>query len=103
MDINPLEIASQLSLPILIIQGGRDYQVSVPRDFALWKKALTSKPFVSFRFYPALNHLLFPGEGPSNPKEYENPNHVDEALVQDLALWIKTHSFPESAPMIPEK
>lgn len=88
MDINPLQSAQEIAAPILVIQGGRDYQVT-EKDWNLWKEALTSKPSVSFRYYPLLNHLLCPGKGPSSPKEYETPNHVDENLVQDIAAWIQ--------------
>lgn len=91
LDLNPTESARQLTLPILVIQGGRDYQVS-KSDFTLWQEALANHPEVSFRCYPDLNHLLFPGIGPSTPKEYEQPNHVDEQLLKDIASWIKKHT-----------
>ena len=74
--------------PLLIIQGGRDYQVT-QTDFENWKTALTGKPEVSFKFYPKLNHLLVPGEGRSSPEEYEKSGHVADAVVEDIANWIK--------------
>ena len=88
LNLNPTESARKLSLSILVTQGGRDYQVS-KRDFTLWQEALANHPEASFRCYPVLNHLLFPGTGPSTPKEYEQPNHVDEQLLKDIASWIK--------------
>ncbi len=87
MDLKPLEVVKNLSLPFLVIQGGRDYQVR-ERDFLLWKEALSLNPRAFFRFYPSLNHLLIPGEGPSKPEEYKRPGHVDETLIEDLACWI---------------
>lgn len=92
MEIDPLEKARKLDIPILIIQGGRDYQVSEQRDFVLWEEALRLESRVSFRLYPSLNHLLFPGEGPSSPQEYENPNHVDETVIRDIVSWVKEHT-----------
>jgi hypothetical protein len=41
-----------------------------------------------FISYPALNHLLISGEGPSTPIEYNQPGHVAEDVVSDIADWI---------------
>lgn len=95
MDLAPLERAQKLSCSILVIQGGRDYQVG-ERDFLLWKEKLKTHPQVTFRFYPSCNHLLVPGEGPSTPEEYMKPGHVDADLIEDMALWILEHV---SAPL----
>ena len=38
--------------------------------------------------YPALNHLLMEGSGPSRPAEYTVPGHVAKELVEDLAAWV---------------
>jgi dienelactone hydrolase len=92
MDLRPLEVAKNLSLPFLVVQGGRDYQVK-ERDFLLWKETLSPNPKAFFRLYPSLNHLLIPGEGPSTPEEYERPGHVDETLIEDLARWIDEQRF----------
>ncbi|MEN3186953.1 MAG: alpha/beta fold hydrolase [Atribacterota bacterium] len=92
MDINPLKSAQKILVPILIIQGGRDYQVT-EKDWNLWKETLVSKLAVSFQCYPSLNHLLCPGKGTPSPQEYETPNHVDGNLVQDIAEWIKKRAY----------
>jgi hypothetical protein len=70
---------------MLILQGGRDYQVTVADDLALWREAL---PDATIRVYPALNHLFAPGEGPPSPAEYERAQHVDAAVVADIAGWL---------------
>lgn len=81
--------AKALKQPLLILQGGRDYQVS-PADFDGWKKGLRSRTDVTFKFYPELNHLFIIGTGKSRPAEYNRPGHVSEAVVDDIAAWIKT-------------
>jgi hypothetical protein len=58
-------------------------------EFARWKSALAGKPQVTFHSYPALNHLFVSGTGMSLPSEYETAGHVDEAVVRDIAEWIK--------------
>lgn len=83
----PGETAAKLKIPMLILQGERDYQVGVP-DFEGWKKALASHANVTFRLYPALNHLFMAGSGPSHPIEYMKPGHVSADVVGDIAAWL---------------
>ncbi|HTG31380.1 MAG TPA: alpha/beta fold hydrolase [Thermoanaerobaculia bacterium] len=81
---NPPEAAKALKAPLLVLQGERDYQVTMD-NFAAWKQAL---PNAAFHTYPKLNHLFVEGEGKSTPKEYEKPGHVSEAVIADIAEWI---------------
>jgi len=81
------EIAKELSIPIFVAQGGRDYQVTL-EDFGGWKVALGARPNTTFRLYPSLNHLFVKGEGPSTPDEYRWPGHVDGGVIEDLSRWI---------------
>ena len=85
----PAQAARTLSQPLLILQGERDYQVTM-EDFRLWKEALAERKDVRLRSYPGLNHLLMAGEGKSLPTEYLVPGHVSEKVIQDIADWVKT-------------
>ncbi len=85
---DPAAAAAALGRPMLIVQGGRDYQVTVADDLSRWQAALTARPDVTVRVYPADNHLFFPGSGPSTPAEYEPAQHVDPAVVADIAAWL---------------
>lgn len=84
---DPLATARDLAIPIFLAQSGRDYQVP-PSELAAWREALTGRDDATFREYPALNHLLMAGSGPSSPAEYFEPGHVSEDVVADLAAWI---------------
>jgi dienelactone hydrolase len=84
---DPPAAASLLKLPMLVLQGERDYQVTM-EDFGAWQRALGSRANVQLKSYPALNHVFIAGSGPSAPAEYERPGHVDEAVVRDIAAWI---------------
>ena len=88
--INPVADAQSLALPMLLLQGGRDFQVT-DTDWQLWRKALADVPRASFRHYPALNHLGIAGEGAGSLDEYQKPGHVDAQLIADTAAWIKAH------------
>ena len=89
--IDPIVDAHQLEIPMLLLQGGRDFQV-VDTDWQLWKKGFPADPRVSFRHYPALNHLGIAGEGPGTLAEYNKPGgHVDAQMIGDIASWIRQH------------
>ena len=85
---DPVTVAAQLDMPMLIGQGGRDYQVTVADDLSGWQNGLADRRDVTIRVYPEDNHLFFPGSGPSTPQEYQPAQHVDEAVVADIAQWI---------------
>ena len=86
----PSEMAKNLKQPILIVQGERDYQVTM-EDFKGWKNSLSSREKIEFKTYPKLNHLFIEGEGKSTPDEYQKVGHVAETVVSDIATWIKKH------------
>jgi uncharacterized protein len=87
-EYDPVVVAASLDKPILIVQGGRDYQSTVADDLAGWQAGLAGRPDVTIRVYDADNHLFFPGSGPSSPAEYEPAQHVDQAVVADIAGWL---------------
>jgi dienelactone hydrolase len=89
-DYDPAATAATLDRPILIVQGGRDYQVTVEDDLALWRAALTDRANVTIRIHDADNHLFFAGTGPSTPAEYEAAQHIDADVVTEIADWIGT-------------
>ena len=91
---DPPAAAAALGKPLLIVQGGRDYQATVADDLSRWQAALDGRPDVTIRVYPADNHLFFPGEGPSSPAEYEPAQHVDPAVVAGIAAWL-TEGTPQ--------
>ena len=85
---DPSTAAKALKQPLLILQGERDYQVTMADDFVKWKAALGGAASVTFRSYPALNHSFLPGVGPSVPAEYLTPGHMSVDVINDIAGWI---------------
>jgi hypothetical protein len=83
----PAEQAKKLAIPMLVLQGGRDFQVT-SKDFEIWKTGLAGRANVAFKEYPALNHLFLPGEGKPNPSEYIKQGNVDSTVIADIASWI---------------
>ncbi|MCB2299684.1 alpha/beta fold hydrolase [Clostridium tagluense] len=84
---NPAVVAKTLDKPMLVLQGERDYQVTM-KDFTLWKKALSSTKKATFKSYKDLNHLFLKGEGKPNPEEYMTAGHIDSAVINDIVNWI---------------
>ncbi len=83
----PAQVAAALSVPMLILQGERDYQVTLA-DLQGWRDALAGKGHVTFKTYPTLNHLFLAGEGKSTPAEYERAGHIPAFVLDDIAGWV---------------
>jgi dienelactone hydrolase len=85
---DPAKEAQGLQKPMLVLQGERDYQVTM-EDFGRWQEALAGRDDVKLKSYPQLNHLFIEGEGKSTPQEYSAPGNVAAVVVEDVAEWIR--------------
>jgi hypothetical protein len=83
---HPTDVAASLKIPMLFLQGERDYQVTMT-DFGLWQKALAGHANATLKSYSGLNHLFMMGTGPGSPAEYMQPNHVDARVVDDIVAF----------------
>jgi len=90
---DPLKTAAKLKIPILILQGGRDYQVT-PSNFQAWSDALANNRNVTLRTYPDLDHLFIHGTGASKPADYARPDHVSAEVVESIATFILPSEKP---------
>lgn len=73
--INYLKV---LNKPALILQGDKDFHVSVEKDFNGYKNLLGDKPNVTFKLYPNLNHMFMRsvyGKILKMKKEYKVAQH----------------------------
>ncbi|MDP4104647.1 MAG: alpha/beta fold hydrolase [Bacillota bacterium] len=80
-----------LNKPIFILQGEKDFQVSIEKDFQGYKKLLDDRSNVTFKLYPNLNHLFMPsvyGEILKVKKEYSVAQHVEQQVIEDITDWI---------------
>lgn len=74
-------------MPILVLQGGRDYQVTV-KDYDRWKAGLEGQSFATLKWFPEVDRLFVAGTGEPRPEEYNDPGHVDEHVITTIADWI---------------
>jgi hypothetical protein len=84
---DPAAEARRLAIPMLFLQGERDFQVTL-EDFGLWKTGLAGTKNIAFKTYPALNHLFIAGDGPASPFEYRRPGNVAPEVIEDVAVWV---------------
>ena len=85
----PVETAVRLTLPLVVLQAERDYQVTM-QDYGLWRLGLLKCKNASFKSYPRLNHLLQEGTGKATPDEYQQPSPVPAYVLDDLARFVRT-------------
>jgi uncharacterized protein len=91
---DPPEAAKAVTRPVLVLQGERDYQVTMA-EFARWQAAIGGRANATLKSYPALNHLFIAGTGPGAPLEYSIPGrHVAEEVINDIAAWIRKPGVP---------
>lgn len=77
--------------PILIMQGSKDFQVKVDKDFRAYQEILQHHPDVTFKLYEGLNHCFVPsvyGELSEAKREYSVEQHIGEDVILDIAEWI---------------
>jgi uncharacterized protein len=85
---DPAAAAAKLTLPLLVLQGGRDFQVTLA-DLRRYRSALDGHGNSTIREFPRLNHLFMDGEGKSRPEEYNKAGHVDPAVIDTVAEFVK--------------
>lgn len=86
--INTPEISKSLTIPILILQGKADFQVSPDIDYKAWQDILAGKSNVTFKLYDNLNHLFMQTNGKKDITEYSIKGTVDKQIITDIATWI---------------
>lgn len=88
-DYDQVAVAKSLSVPMFILQGADDFQVSPKQDFDAWKRALAGKPDVTFDVFPGLNHLFMAAGKTGTIADYQTAGHVDPAVIAAIAHWIE--------------
>jgi fermentation-respiration switch protein FrsA (DUF1100 family) len=84
---DPVALARKLAIPVLVLQGERDIQVSM-KDFALWQAGLAGQKNAVEKSYASLNHLFVAGEGKSTEAEYRKPGHVAPEVIDEAAKFV---------------
>jgi pimeloyl-ACP methyl ester carboxylesterase len=94
-DYNPVKTAQKLKIPTLVLQGGRDYQVT-PDNYKDWQSGIGKRPNATLKFFPAANHLFIFGEGAPSPQDYEKSGHVNSQVIDAIAAFVLPSQNPGS-------
>ena len=90
--MNPIPpLLAEMDVPMLILHGDNDFQVSTQRDFMLYYELLGDRENVVFVLYDGLNHLFMPSMATNIAEaleEYAIPNRVYQQVLTDISNWI---------------
>ena len=91
MDAHPAaDYLLATSKPVLIVQGSKDLNVSVDKDYGAYQTLLAGRSNVTFKLYDGLNHLFMAATTDILSTQYDVPDHVDPTVLTDLGSWIKS-------------
>ncbi len=77
--------------PVLILQGGKDFQVLAEDDFRKFQELLAGRKNTVFICYPDLNHVFVTAiydDILKASKEYSVERHIGEEVIRDIASFI---------------
>jgi len=85
------EYVKNITVPFLIMQGEKDFQVYADKDFTAWQELLAGRENAAFKLYENLNHIFMQSSGyniTEFEEEYGIKGNVDEQVLADMADWI---------------
>jgi len=88
-DYNQVSTAENLTIPMLILQGERDYQVTMEGDYVKWENTFFNNENVTLRSYEFLNHLFISGSGPTYPQSLHS--HFDRSCGKTHPILFDPH------------
>jgi len=91
-DYDPLATARRVRVPVLILQGALDRQVSAGQADTLAATMRTAgNRDVTEKVYPGLNHLFLPTDGDGSPSEYPTlkDTKLPALVLDDIAGWLR--------------
>lgn len=78
--------------PILFMQGEKDFQATVKKDFNGYKQILSGHKNATFYLYENLNHAFVPsvyGNIMKAKQEYNVEQHIGEHVMMDIVNWVE--------------
>ncbi|MEM8653050.1 MAG: alpha/beta fold hydrolase [Pseudomonadota bacterium] len=91
MNFDPARMLSELNLPVLVIQGGKDIQVSVANA----ELFAAAKPTTEITIIPNANHVLkdvLTDDIQDNLATYQQPEKpLSEGVVETIAAFLSRH------------
>lgn len=94
MSVDAAGAVREAGLPLLIVQGGNDWQVTPENGIEQWKRRLTGVDGITYLEYRQMNHLLAEqnGKPAGDETDYQNLRGISKEMIADLAEWIEENS-----------
>jgi len=92
---NAGDIARLLDVPMMFVQGGKDFQVYANKDYQKWKEILSDRPNATFKLYDELNHMFAKTVGTTLVEkaiEYLVRNDTSKEVIKDMSEFIKNNT-----------
>ena len=80
--------------PVLIMQGGKDYQARAEDDFVKFRELLADRRNTFYKLYPELNHVFVDAiydDILKATKDYSIERHIGDEVIDDIASFIREH------------
>lgn len=85
------KLLKNIDIPVLILQGEKDFQVSYEKDFMMMKNMLKDNDEITFNSYENLTHLFMPQTLKGDKidiTEYDTKNEIPQVVTDDIGKWI---------------
>lgn len=81
----------KISIPVLILQGEEDFQVTMKEDFFAIKNKFEARSNFTFKSFPGLNHLFLETEPgvQHSVNDYYKAGFVSEEVIEAMANWMQ--------------
>lgn len=87
LDYDAVKEAADITVPVLVLQGEEDYQVTMD-DFQIWKENYEGSANWKFVSFPGLTHLFTEGRYDDGPASYQGTKHVPDDVTETIAAFI---------------
>jgi pimeloyl-ACP methyl ester carboxylesterase len=88
--VRPAELVARVRVPVLVAQGGKDFEVDPVADvLPMEKAAKRGRVKLEVRRYDGLDHLFKAEPGTSTPERYLRDRRVDTTFITDVVAWAK--------------
>lgn len=89
LDLNPIRYARHIHVPVLMIQGGQDANVTLARDARPLLAALPSHVPHKLLFFPRMTHMLYDLPAKTEPNAAPPTNvKLDPAMKAAVLRWV---------------
>lgn len=76
--------------PMLILQGGKDFQVYPEIDYPAWQELFHDRSDITYQLFDDLNHLFMPSQT-GEVSEYTIKQTVAPEVIEAISEWISQH------------